>query len=81
MLFTIGGVCLISSALLYFDPGATLHTSITGFVYNYGVSIYKTGAAIFNSITGFFYTTNPTDVAPLIDPNTPSTSSGISKYF
>jgi hypothetical protein len=88
ILFTFGGLCLISSALMFSDHGVPLQSSITtlfnytgGFIYNAGGFIYNTGESIYNSITGFFHGGNTTNVAPLIDPDTPTPSSGFSKYF
>jgi hypothetical protein len=92
ILLTISGVCLVSSALIYFDSGAYVYASIahtvhsTGnVIYNTfhstGSFIYSTGASIYNSVAGFFHSTSASAVTYLIDPNTPSGSSGISKYF
>ena len=87
-LFTFGTICILSGGLIYFDHGPTLYSSVTtvfnytgGIVYNTGGFIYNTGASIFNSISGFFHTTNVVDSTSLIDPDTPSASSGISRYF
>jgi hypothetical protein len=90
ILFTVAGVCLISSGLIYFDSGAYVYASIahtvhsTGnIIYNTfhstGSLIYNTGASIYNSIAGLFHSASVS--GDLIDPNTPSGSSGISKYF
>jgi hypothetical protein len=92
ILFTFGGVCLISSALIYFDSGAYVYASIahtvhsTGnVIYNTfhstGSFIYNTGASIYNSFAGLFHSTSASTGVDLIDPNTPSGSSGISRYF
>jgi hypothetical protein len=92
ILLTISGVCLVSSALIYFDSGAYVYASIahtvhsTGnVIYNTfhstGSFIYSTGASIYNSVAGLFHSASANAGADLIDPNTPSSSSGISKYF
>jgi len=94
ILLTISGVCLISSALIYFDSGAYVYASIahtvqgTGnIIYNTfhstGSFIYNSGASIYNSVIGLFQSASSSvgSGPDLIDPNTPSGSSGISKYF
>jgi hypothetical protein len=92
ILLTISGVCLVSSALIYFDSGAYVYASIahtvqgTGnIIYNTfhstGSFIYNTGASIYNSVTSLFHSSSVGSGPDLIDPNTPSGSSGISRYF
>lgn len=92
ILLTISGVCLVSSALIYFDSGAYVYASIAHTLYSTGSfifdsvasvynGIYNSGAYVYNSIAGLFHGTTGTTDVTIIDPNTPSSSSGISKYF
>jgi len=60
----------ITGLVLYFDNGS-IYNSVSGF-------FHSTNSAIYNTVSGFFHSASSTN---LIDPDTPSVSSGLSQYF